>query len=244
MLKKMFCSLLIAMLLTGTAIAESLPFDLKALDTQTLLAYKSAIEAELLERDGGNNSSRSFSLHGDVRFGMSLDEVTDIELQQGFYRSEEDDKPCKFRPQNDETVAGMRNAKVYYAFDDAGRLFMMEYSFSSGASYETRDRLSSQLTKKYGEPTAYVISHGFSSEGKGERIVTPVELYGVVINPLSFRGSSGGYQEWLLEEDDGYIFIQHAFFINSYNNYEQTIVYCYFDRETYHSFYQDSSDDL
>lgn len=261
-MKKVICLILIAiMLLNAAAFAESAAdslIDVKSLDTESLLLLQSAIEAELKERNGADNTSRSFRLHGEVRFGMSFDEIETIEAQQGFTVQEKKENSCIFAG---GTVAGVSEATITYGFDEAGKMFMMKYCFGPFRVYvdgdfnkypiEVNQRLVSQLIQKYGESTAYSRPSGFSRDKGGNRVSMPATLYGIVINPLSFNGKVNSYEEWLREADDGYIFIQQAKLPiedsdNNLDNNETciTVTYCFFDQDTFQGFNAMYGDDL
>lgn len=102
--------------------------------------------------------AETFQLHSDIQFGMTMDEVRQIETEAGYEVKESggrfvgrtDDKACLSIPV--PTLAGI-GGQVFFDFDSENRLQMCLYSFS-----EFNDNSVSGLidayAAKYGTPLA------------------------------------------------------------------------------------------
>ena len=79
--------------------------------------------------------AETFQLHSDIQFGMTMDEVRQIETEAGYEVKESggrffgrtDDKACLSIPV--PTLAGI-GGQVFFDFDSENRLQMCLYSFS------------------------------------------------------------------------------------------------------------------
>jgi len=146
--------------------------------------------------------AEEFTLHSGTKFGMSLDEVKKLEMQNGFSFS--------VSPYSDTTLQGMgivanqSNTTIYYSFGKSG-LSQMQYDFASHKGY---DAVEEGLIAKYGKTD-------YSSETwkefpqlykMGSGATTPYTSY--EYNMSSFTRKD--YSHRIVETEDGlYVFIEH-----------------------------------
>lgn len=202
----------------------------------------------------------SFPLHRDTRFGMSNIEIQEIEKQQDSKMMDKTKTIPYYVFYPSHSIAGFDRARIYYGFDEADKLFFMEYILT-GPLNDDYLTVADMLKDKYGEPVAYCHPTSLFTNDKGGKVLDiPIWYDGIYINnraELASRDYARYYEEWLLERDDGYIFIQHCFFGEHYarddlkigsditiNDGFNIIAYVYFDKETYDSFSEKSDNDL
>lgn len=111
------------------------------------------------------NSAEDFSLHSGVRFRMSRDEVKKIEAERGFSVTESRKNYTRYNENGDiveeqtnvliisGTMAGIRNSRLYYYFDDSDRLFGAVYDFGEHTILSFED-IQQLVVSKYAERKA------------------------------------------------------------------------------------------
>lgn len=173
-----------------------------------------------------------YSLHNGTKFGMTKDEVIQIEADAGFEL-----KPyagTDYMLFGGGTIAGVPNSQIYYHFDGDGKLFQMRYSLNAGyhKSEEDYNKINQMLVEKYGEtqyssktnknlpikpialhPNAYIFVGNITSksiDGLGMETVPDQEKPDVKFQMWIHCRQ---YSEWLFPlKDDGGIIIDHSFY--------------------------------
>lgn len=206
----------------------------------------------------GGAFADAFELHSGVTFGLSPDEVTQIEKEAGNEVSKgwSDEIGGKMR------LAGIDDSYLYYSFSD-NALIQMRYEFDSSgmnnpkydANYEN---VSAALAKKYGESSYSSIT--------GKRLELP-GIYKEIITSgfgqhdywaeKSWANAdyvTDKYEEWAVDQDDGSIvFIHHCMFYDKNENgkpsqfHYHRLFYTRIDADTaneYKTMQESISDDL
>ena len=94
-------------------------------------------------------AEEEITLHNGVKFGMSKQEVTDIESSKGFPISEED-----FGLYGEGIIAGRSSSALRFFFDDEAERGMVQCNYVFLTTSETNfNNMNDQLISKYGEPT-------------------------------------------------------------------------------------------
>lgn len=171
-----------------------------------------------------------FTLRNGVKFGMTEDEIMQLELAAG---DAEELTPGSgtivFKNREELTVAGRNEVTVVYDYDDTGAMCQMTYYFlfSPEADYRA---VSNALLKKYG-PTDYSSETNMKLpmidpviEDDNERVDTIQNPYTKgYVSQFSFEGTKSysyrrdlrkfemyDYNQWLIPYGDTHIMIEHS----------------------------------
>ena len=138
-----------------------------------------------------------FLIHNGTQFGMTMEEVTKCEEEAGFTISENESTHRYsdfYGLIGKGKVAGIEGVKIYYTFNEDGKLIQADYRFPSDETFNTMEKA---LTEKYGETEySYVTqksydkldigAHGyvFDNESKtwAQRIITVSDSLVVAID--------------------------------------------------------------
>lgn len=180
----------------------------------------------------------NFSIHSDVTFGMTVDEVIACEKANGF--SPEFVSMLNNVKVNGK-IAGLNNSTITYSFGD-GKMVKANYILAKHAAYnpETMQQdyatISQALQSKYGSTDfnsetlhAYTLpsSHYLSSS------ISVVSNYNDWNKGTAFSASCECYEQWLIMQNDGSgILIDHA--LRKYTGtksteYQHAVIYTHLD---------------
>ena len=149
------------------------------------------------------------TLHGDVTFGMTKDEVIAKEKETGFDLSEEE--PFRINAsyvlRGEGTIAGVDSSHVTYMFNSDGKLFASCYDFgyASKNSLDDYEPIEQLLVSKYGKQDSTLFS--FIERTGHEPIKYALRLYQTdFFTPAKCSA-------WKKKQDDGsYAVITHFVF--------------------------------
>lgn len=157
---------------------------------------------------GAVANAEEFTLHNGTTFGMTPQEVIEIETAKGFTfeQTTPNGSGCLTTK---GTVAGQIDTNIDYYFSDNG-LYDMIYRFSDGQSFASIEQ---GLEKKYG-PTEYTSSSGmvypdFTVYEKEFPTDLTLGLYRENSLSRETRNSSEYTQRLLPLSDDAYVYIEH-----------------------------------
>lgn len=152
----------------------------------------------------GSSLADEFTLHSGVKFGMTLEEITQIEENAGFETTLNEEKT---QLEITGKIASVENSRIDYAFIN-NKMFQASYALgrdSINRGVEGYSIIQESLESKYGEPTG--LPNNFHSS----------EFLGVLssISPDDFLQEQGDVEisnEWLIRTDNGYVVIEHIKF--------------------------------
>lgn len=180
----------------------------------------------------GSAVSEGFTLHSNVEFGMTRDEVIKLESAAGFDVSEESDM---WRGgtyiEIKGNIAGVSNARIDYIFDADDKVKEADYyMFSTKSANGDYDTLLSALKNKYGEPNADDI---WISALNDSSILMTGRMIGYIANSmLGTSVVSAKGKTWLLEQDDdSFVSIDIFNIINSEGKDLTYITYGHYTKE-------------
>ena len=149
-----------------------------------------------------------FTLHNGTTFGMTMEEVIEIEGNNGFVLSPgESGNTCS----GNGIIANQQGTTISYQFDENDSLWHMQYSFSS---LDTFDVVEQGLIKKYGN-TDFSSETGLAFPNIcNENPSFPVPMAGYCDSTgkgaVTFDARLLNYSHRLVELDDGdCLFIEH-----------------------------------
>ena len=155
-----------------------------------------------------------FTLHNGTQFGMSKEEVIELEKANGFVLEELSPSEGFERLMGKGTIASQPNSSVWYFFDTNGSLIRMNYLFPDGKTF---DSIEDSLNKKYGETqysseTNLEFPHLYDSKYASSKIPFTSHSDGQL-----FANERTDYSHRLVEADNGeYIFIEHYVDLDKY----------------------------
>ena len=185
-------------------------------------------------------AEEEFTLHNGTKFGMSPNEVIELESSCNVVISE---KPGPHeRYLGKASVAGQSNTEIYYDFAN-GKLFQMEYCFfihSGSMNEDSFISIESGLTKKYGEtPYCSSTNQSLNSIRISDPKYLPYDSSMAFVQPyIGYAGDKSSssetysvyerlnYSQRILPLDDNsYVLIDHYLFtFTKYNSQSNAIV--------------------
>lgn len=172
--------------------------------------------------------AESFSLHNGTRFGMTKEEVTKIEEENGVIL--EKAEKSLIWPNVDAlesegwiSIAGQPGSELYYVFDD-DKLTTCLYFYYDAPAFLTgnysigEETVLNALVKKYGNPTT-TIDNYVNVGAAFDAISQYMHMY----NGDYFDGSrvSENLYQWIVPSDEGYVDIM---FLTVYSEYEYRFI--------------------
>lgn len=150
----------------------------------------------------GNAMADVFSVHSNVQFGMSMDEVKKLESDAGFEVNESTDlfRDC---PTLEVTgnIAGVSGAAITYLFDNNKKLKEADYRmFAIGGIGGDYDTLLSALINKYGTPNA---DETWIAALNNPDILMTGRMIAYISNAMFGSVVSSKGEAWLQEQEDG-----------------------------------------
>ncbi len=162
--------------------------------------------------------AEDFTIHSDVKFGMTIDEVVSLENSAGF--SLEDGKldynnivKLHSRKTLKGTVAGIEESEIDYAFDSEGKLYAATYALGKTGRSDLSGQyaeIDQRLISKYGTPDDSLLAVFFKVGYE------PINFLGTVWFEIKDIEHLPQNSSWLIQQDDDhYIAISHMYFRGS-----------------------------
>ena len=184
-------------------------------------------------REDESKAGMSFEIRNGIHFGMSREEVRETETM-----------PLQKELKNDllfgkGKVAGIEDSSVQYVFSEDGKLISVIYilKVAPDTPFQQREdygKIQKALENKYGEPLGYTGGETYYYAG------TQLSIWEMPGIRLLIEPDVDVYDEWILDNGDEHVKINHIGFGYSMQGDTQRIhyvEYCYFNSN-------ESQDDL
>jgi len=155
----------------------------------------------LLSCSLGSALADEFILHSGVKFGMTIEDIRQIETNSGFdVENNEDNTELTISGK----IASVEDSTITYTFHD-NKMFQTKYSLGKDRidrGIEGYRIIQQSLESKYGNPTG--LPDGFHSS-EFNNIISRIAPDGF----LQEQGDIELSNEWLITTDTGYVIIEH-----------------------------------
>lgn len=159
----------------------------------------------------GSASANEFTLHSGVAFGMTTEQVIQLEQKAGFEVETSEDDPNILKIQG--KIASVESSRIKYQFAN-NKLYYARYDLGSdqiNRGFEGYKKIQESLESKYGKPTG--LPDGFHSSGYND-ILSSIASDGF----LQDQGEVETSDEWLITTNTGYIVIEHLKFFYKFTD--------------------------
>lgn len=171
-------------------------------------------------------NAESFTLHSGTMFGMTDEEVFDLEEQNGFSRKESE----SYGSSVSGKIAGYDDSTVYYGFNSDGKLVSVSYKIGETSNSSRYNVVYETLAKKYGTPRNDLVV--FKNVGADNIMFS---FYSLLSSLL--RCTIKEANQWIISTDGGYVCITCMFFYANAqpSTTEVWISYEYITEENYNA---------